>query len=131
MITVNDTISFTTYDEAIRYFKLNTVYIKIVDHPESFEEILQNGKIVKCIGIGRRYSPGKPGSNQQLDSQYPLLDQASNYPYLFPIFHEKKKIQFMGMYKLLYFYKKISDSGFIYFEYRFCRHSKDYISNNN
>lgn len=130
MITIDTTISFTTIDEAIKYFNLDTTYIKIVYHPESLDEILQDERIVKCIGLGRTYSPGKPASNQQLNTQFPIIEQASKYPYLFPIFHEKKNIKFMGMYKLLYFCKRISDSGFIYFEYKFCRYSKDYISNN-
>jgi hypothetical protein len=126
MITIGDKTLFDNYEEAVRYFNLTGSIIQIIDHPNSLEKILQGGNVVKCIGLGKTVSPGKPLGNQQLSSQKPILTQASNYPYLFPVFYKKGHIEYMGLYTLVNMCKKMSPSGFYYFEMTFHRQSKYY-----
>jgi hypothetical protein len=128
MLTIGDKILFDTYEEALNYFNLTGLVIKINDHPNSLEQILQNGNVVKCIGIGKTISPGRPLGNQQLHSQSPIFSHGNKYPYLFPIFYKKGRIEYMGVYRLNNYRKKMTSSGFHYFEFTFHRESKYYVT---
>ena len=128
MLTIGDKTLFDSYEEAMNYFNLTGLVINIVDHPNSLEQILQNGNVVKCIGLGVKISPGRPLGNQQLHTQGPIFSHANKYPHLFPIFYKKRYIEYMGLYRLNGYKKKMSPSGFYYFEFTFNRESKYYTS---
>jgi hypothetical protein len=130
MLKIVDKILFDNFQEATDYFNLTGVIIQIIDHKDSLEKILQGGNVVKCIGLGKNISPGRPLGNQQLHTQKPILTQALKYPYTFPIFYKKGRVEYMGLYKLVDIIKKMSPSGFYYFEMTLHRQSKYYTSTN-
>lgn len=127
MITIAEKTFFDSFDEAANYFNLTDYYIKLIDHPDSLEKILQNGCVIQCIGVGKTLTPGRPSGNQQLHLQETFFSKASTYPYLFPVFYKKKRIEYMGSYRLKDFKKVISPAGFLYFEYTLNRQSKQYM----
>jgi len=126
MRVVADKALFDTFEEAFKYFNLTGHIIKIIHHPDSLEQILQGGNVVKCIGIGKTTTPGRPAGNQQLHSQNPIFSRTLRPPYLLPIFYKGASIEYMGMYTYKSFKKKMSSSGFYYFEFTFHRESKYY-----
>ena len=123
-----DTTHFNSYDEALKYFNITGQYLKVIKHPKSLERVIQNGNVIYCIGIGKTISPGKPGGNQQLHSQLPIFQHSCVHPYTFPAFYENNgRIQYMGSYLLRNYKKKMSFTGFLYFEFMFHRQSKHYM----
>ena len=128
MVTEYDKRFFKNYQEALEYFNHTGFVIKIVKHPNSLEKILQRGNVIKTIGIGKTYSPGRPSGNQQLYSQAPIFSHAAEHSYLFPIFVEDKDIEYMGVYRLKDYKKKMMSSGFHYFEFTFHKEFKCYTT---
>ena len=128
MYTINDKVVFTSYEEAVKYFNITDTFLKLESNPGSLDKILHGGNVIKVIGLGKTFSPGRPAGNQQLKSQRPFFTHALNPPHLFPVFYKDKHIEYMGMYKLKDYSKKMSPSGFLYFEFIFHRESKYYDS---
>ena len=118
---------FDSFYDATNYFNLTGHVIKIIHDPYSLEKVLYSGNVVKCIGIGSRISPGRPGGNQQIELQSPIFSELSKHPYLIPIFYKRSKVEYLGMYKLKDFKKITSYTGFRYFEFTFTRESKHYL----
>jgi len=77
---------YTSFSEAYKALNIpfnpevlidgNTKYgilsLKLVDGSESYNEVLQDGRIVKFVGYGRAAKPGHPSSNQQWLTQEPF-----------------------------------------------------------
>ena len=96
--------------------------IEIVEHPDSLEEICQNGRIIYLVGFGKMKSPGYPSGNQQYSSQKPFFNYAMTHPHLFSIYHRKDDLKtFLGLYSMIEIKRKITRAGFVYFEYKMIR----------
>jgi hypothetical protein len=93
------------------------------DHKDSLESIERGGQIVKVLGKGIMKSPGHPAGNQQYHRQLPFLKFACEFPYLFPIFNIEttKKVNLLGLYRLLNYKIKLSNEGFRYYEFTMMR----------
>ena len=86
--------------------------IIIRDHKDSLESIERGGQIVKVLGKGIMKSPGHPAGNQCYERQIPLL-KLQNVPIYNKDFN--KKIEYLGLYRILTYEIKISFEGFRYF----------------
>jgi hypothetical protein len=126
MYTLNDKTLFDNYEEAVKFFDITDTFLKVENNHGSLDKILNGGNVIKVIGLGKTFSPGRPAGNQQLISQRPFFIHALKPPHLFPVFYKDKRIEYMGMYKLKDYSKKMSPSGFLYFEFIFHRESKYY-----
>ena len=114
---------FKTYEDAMGYYKLKNRYITIIDHPESIEKVSMDEMVVTFIGNGVKKSPGHPSGNQSIERQLTILKLVGQYPYTIPIFRESldKTIRLLGHYSYIGYTKKVSFSGFVYFEFKMFR----------
>jgi hypothetical protein len=114
---------FNTYKEAIEHHTITGMALNIKDHPRSLEKILRNGDSVKVLGNGSKYYPGCPSGNQILYKQHDLHAHLIKNPTI-PIFHTftDGKVEYLGRYVFSCSTKKMSFSGFTYFEYTFHRY---------
>ena len=115
--------TFNSYDDAVDFYKLTEHYITIIDHPDSLEKISQDEMVVTLVGNGVKNTPGHPMGNQCMERQVSFLKYVGRYPYMVPIFREsrKKKIQLLGYYTYIGYEKKLTTTGFAYFEFKMYR----------
>ena len=113
-------IEFNKYEDAYRYFNINPdkLNVKIVYSPNSLEIIHENGNIITIIGEGIKSSPGYPSGNQVLERQMKLINHFNTVGTI-SVFYKNSlnKIIYMGRYGFLSYKKKLSSSGFAYFEF--------------
>lgn len=90
--------------------------LKLFFQEKSYNEVLQDGRIIKFVGQGLQLRPGHPASNQQWQSQEPFRISMKNM-LIFPVFFKSKGglITLMGKYKIIDIVKKMSFEGFSYF----------------
>lgn len=113
---------FSTYSEALSHYNADINHsVNIVDHPKSFERIVRGGGIIYCLGTGMKSSPGYPCGNQCISSQAKFCRRPNTDGKL-PVFHTHDgRVEYMGKYIVLGHTKKMSYSGFTYFEYMLYR----------
>jgi hypothetical protein len=90
--------------------------LKIIDRSDSYNEVLQGGRIIKFLGNGRLLKPGHPASNQQWLSQEPFRKIWINSTTI-PIFRKNTmgKVLFLGNYQIKDIIKKMGFEGFSFF----------------
>ena len=125
---------FKTFDEAKLYYNIpdHQLYLKIIDHPNSLNKILLQGKIVNYIGNGIKLYPGYPGGNQMYAAQLPIIEHFSKYNTIY-IFRKliDGDIVCMGQYLFQNMRKKIAETGFTYYDIKFYRKDQIfYVSKN-
>lgn len=92
------------------------VSLKLVDGSESYNEILQDGRIIKFVGAGRLLKPGHPSSNQQWLTQEPYRISMER-SLMIPVFRKNLfgKVIFLGNYQIKDIIKKMGYEGFSFF----------------
>lgn len=119
---------FNTFDEALYCLAIpdDLKCLTIAHCKGSYEAFTQNGRVLYCIGQGRKRSPGHPGGHQILENQVLLTVSGQR---LYPAFHIfSNYIVYMGNYRLLSFKKTMSFEGFMYYEYKLFRENKYMIT---
>jgi len=118
---------FNSYKEAIEHHKITGFALHIQDHPRSLEKILNNGNVIKMIGVGNTSSPGYPSGNQIIYNQEILTKNMIQTP-IIPAFHTflDGKVEFLGNYIFHSCVKKMAFSGFTYFEYTYFNYKPVY-----
>jgi len=123
--------SFSTYAEAIEYVGISpeSECFTITHHRDSYEKIIQGGRVIRILGKGPVKTPGRPAGNQNFQQQTKLFYNVKMNANLFPVFYSDSKgsIRFMGTYTFMNYEKKISPSGFTYFELTFHRLYREYL----
>ena len=111
---------FKTFDEALYLLSIPDTLkcLKIVHDKGSYESFTQNGRILYCVGQGRKKSPGHPSGHQAMSKQILLNGNQRLYP-AFRIL--SNCVEYMGNYRLVSYKKAISFEGFLYFEYKLFR----------
>jgi len=91
----------------------------ISQEPDSLVQFINNMHTILYPGFGL-IKGGRPISNQSYEGQQKFLKRYANQQYL-PISYVNKygDTTFLGNYKLKDLNKRISSSGFQYYEYRF------------
>jgi hypothetical protein len=111
---------FLSFNDAYKFYNINpkTFHLKIIYSPHSFESMFDNGNIIRCIGTGMKSAPGYPCGNQILDNQMQLINHFLNIGTI-DVFYKNyyKKIVYMGRYGYSNYKKKLTHSGFAYFEF--------------
>jgi len=99
--------------------------LKLIFKENSYNEILQDGRIIKYVGQGLQLRPGHPAANQQWQNQEPFRISMKN-TIVFPVLFKSKAgfITLMGKYKIIDIIKKMSFEGFTYFHIILQRVSK-------
>lgn len=90
--------------------------IKIIDHPNSYNEFFENFKYINCVGIGKQQTPGHPNLNQNAKEQRPFFisDVSQNcFPVLLKTYDDN--VHLLGYYNISKIEKKMGPSGFTYF----------------
>lgn len=83
---------------------------------ESYNEVLQNGRIIKFVGIGLSLRSGHPVSNQQWSSQEPFrLSWEKNLLIPLLLKGEDGIVKSMGTYQITDIVKRESFEGFTFF----------------
>lgn len=92
------------------------VSLKLIDGSESYNEVLQGGRIIKFVGFGRLLKPGHPSSNQQWLTQEPFRESWKNSSSI-PIFRKyvSERVAFLGNYQIKEIIKKVGFEGFSFF----------------
>ena len=92
------------------------VSLKLIDGSESYNEVLQGGRIIKFVGFGRLLKSGHPSSNQQWLTQEPFRASWEN-SLIIPIFRKtlEGKVIFIGNYQIKDIVKKMGFEGFSFF----------------
>ena len=92
------------------------VSLKLIDGNESYNEVLQDGRIVKIVGYGRMLKAGHPSSNQQWLSQEPFRISMEN-SIIIPVFRKKShgNVVYLGSYQIKDIIKKMGYEGFSFF----------------
>lgn len=115
---------YNSYDEALRASCKDTTMLALhmIDHPDSYNAVLYNGRVVQWVGFGYMKTPGHPSSHQTIQRQQPFMDHYATHGYV-PIFQTFKDglVKFLGNYTLKSFKKKLSFGGFQYYEYTFTK----------
>ena len=90
--------------------------LKLIDDSDSYNTILQGGRIIKFVGYGRLLNAGHPASNQQWLSQEPFRKSWENAD-IIPIFRKNisGKVTFLGNYQIKDIIKKMGFEGFSFF----------------
>lgn len=121
---MNNSQIFQSFDEARLFYNIpdDELYLKIIDHPRSMNQILLRGKIVHYIGRGVKLYPGYPGGHQFYASQMPIIIHFSKFNtiYMFRKLIDGSVIC-MGKYMFQNMTKKIALTGFTYYDIRFYR----------
>jgi hypothetical protein len=107
------------------------ICLQITDHPKSLNQIIRNSDIIYYVGDGIKSAPGYPSGNQMMYNQYPLLHKFSK-DYYVKVFQKKldDRVYYLGNFNLLTYRKKMSFSGFTYFEFKLSRKNDFYVFNN-
>ena len=92
------------------------VSLKLIDGSESYNEILQNGRIIKFVGYGRLFKSGHPASNQQWLSQEPFRISMEK-SIVIPVIRKTTRgvVLFLGNYQIKDILKKMGYEGFSFF----------------
>ncbi len=75
--------------------------LKITDHPDSYDRILENGRRILYVGRGNKDTPAHPFKNQLAEQQAPfktsILTQNT-----FPVLHKIKQgqVELLGYYRV-------------------------------
>jgi hypothetical protein len=90
--------------------------LKLIDGSESYNEILQNGRIIKFVGFGRLFKSGHPASNQQWLTQEPFRISMEN-SIVIPVLRKTSTglVIFLGNYQIKDIIKKMGYEGFSFF----------------
>lgn len=84
---------------------------------ESYNEILQNGRIIKFVGVGKSLRSGHPNSNQQWSSQEPFrFSWEKNLAIPLLLKGEDGIVKSMGTYQITDIIKRESFEGFTFFQ---------------
>jgi hypothetical protein len=130
---MNSNKSFNSYADARKYYEIanDDICLEITDHPKSLNQIIRNNAIIYYVGKGLKSSPGYPSGNQMLYNQLPLLHKFIK-DYHVKVFQKKvdDRVYYLGSYNLLRYRKKMSFSGFTYFEFILSRKNEFYVFNN-
>jgi len=130
---MNSNKNFNSYAEAKKYYDIadDDICLQIIDHPNSLDQIIRNNGIIYYVGKGIKSAPGYPSGNQMLYNQLPLLHKFSK-DYYVKVFQKKldDRVYYLGNYSLLRYCKKMSFSGFTYFEFTLSRKNDFYVFNN-
>jgi hypothetical protein len=120
---------FNSFDEASQYYNIpeDRLYLKIVDHPRSLNQILLRGKIVHYVGNGIKLYPGYPGGNQLYASQLPIIRHFGQFNTIY-IFRKliDGRVICMGQYVFQNWTKRIALTGFTYYHLKFYRKEEIY-----
>ena len=118
-VCINKLMYFRTFDEALNCLAIANLKCLTIAHCKgSYESFTQNGRVLHCIGQGRKRSPGHPSGHQNLAKQILLTGNQR----LYPVFHiYKTYVEYMGNYRLISYKRTMSFEGFLYFEYKFFR----------
>jgi hypothetical protein len=96
--------------------------IKIIDHPNSYNEFFEDYKYISCVGVGKQKTPGHPTLNQNGLEQRPFfISNVSHncFPVLFKTHDEN--VHLLGYYNISNIEKTMSPSGFTYFMIKLVR----------
>ena len=117
---MNKSPKYNNYDKVKRVLHIHkhTEVLKILEHPNSLNQILQNGNIIKIVGNGPMKTPGYPSGNQSALGQKAFIVAVGNQKF-FPVFHEllDGTVFFLGAYRFEEYNFKMAFSGFRYYEY--------------
>ena len=84
---------------------------------ESYNQVLQNGRIIKFVGIGLSLRSGHPNSNQQWSSQEPFrFSWEKNLAIPLLLKGEDGIVKSMGTYQITDIVKRESFEGFTFFQ---------------
>jgi len=129
----NSNKSFNSFDEARAYYNIanDDMCLQITDHQKSLNDVIRNGAIIYYVGEGIKSAPGYPSGNQMLYNQIPLLRKFGK-DYFVKVFQKKIDglVYHLGSYTLLRYRKKMSFTGFTYFEFILSRKNEFYLFNN-
>ena len=122
--------SFKNFDDAlIHYYMRETdTFIKIIEHPKSFERFSSNNCILYIIGEGPKSSPGYPSGNQLWCNQLNIIKKFIICSHV-PVFCESidGTTEYIGKYVFKNFSKKIANNGFTYYEFTLLKKEKGSI----
>ena len=122
--------SFKNFDDALSHYNMkeSDIYIKIIEHPKSFERFSSKNRLLYIIGEGLKSSPGYPSGNQLWHNQFNLINKFNVCNYI-PVFRTALDgtTEYVGKYVLKSFRKKIADNGFTYYEYTLLKKEKGSI----
>ena len=122
--------SFKNFDDALTHYKMaeSDIYIKIIEHPKSFERFSTNYCMLYIIGEGPKSSPGYPSGNQLWHNQFNLINKFNLCSHV-PVFRKALDgtSEYIGKYVFKSFCKKIADNGFTYYEYTLLKKEKGSI----
>ena len=113
---------FNTLDDALQCLSIqpNLKLLLIAHCKGSYESFTQNGRVLYCIGQGRKRTPGHPSGHQNLSNQ--ILLKKSETQRLYPAFRIFPNcVEYMGEYRLVSYRRTMSFEGFLYFEYKLLR----------
>ena len=113
---------FNTIAEARELLNLDAgiEHIAIRHHERSLVVIERDGHVIRLVGRGPMVVPGLPAGNQSRASQQWLF-RAIAKQHVIPIFYLEPAVRFMGMYSFHSFCKKLTRTGFAYYEFRMHR----------
>ena len=110
---------FNSYEEARQAYNIhdNDIYLKITNHRNSLNRIIQSSNVIYYVGEGHKKYPGYPSGNQMYNRQVPLLTKLKN-DYYIHVFNKtaENTVCYLGLYSLMNFKKRMSFEGFTYFE---------------
>ena len=122
--------SFKNLDDALSHYNMkeSNTYIKIIEHPKSFERFSSNNRFLYIIGEGLKSSPGYPSGNQLWCNQFNLINKFNICSHV-PVFRKALDgtSEYIGKYVFKSFCKKIADNGFTYYEYTLLKKEKGSI----
>jgi hypothetical protein len=95
-------------------------HIAIRHHERSLVVMERDGQVIRLVGCGPMVVPGLPAGNQSRASQQWLFRLIEKQVAI-PIFHLESAVRFMGMYTFHSFCKKLTRTGFAYYEFRMHR----------
>ena len=95
-------------------------HIAIRHHKRSLVVMERDGHVILLVGRGPMVVPGLPAGNQSRASQQWLF-RVIEKQYVVPIFYLDSSVRFMGMYAFQSFCKKLTRTGFAYYEFRMHR----------
>ena len=75
--------------------------LKITDHPDSYDRILENGKRILYVGKGNKPTPAHPVRNQELSNQ-DIFRTSIRTKTPFPVLHKSapNHVELLGYYRV-------------------------------
>lgn len=121
---------FNSIAEARELLNLGTEieHVAIHGHKRSLVVMERGGHVIRLVGRGPMVVPGLPAGNQSRASQQWLFSTIAKQQ-IIPIFYldstdsssSSSSVCFMGMYAFQSFCKKLTRTGFAYYEFRMHR----------